>query len=221
LSSSSALDPTTTAVGYITSLDEDGFARIVSVFDATDFTDEEDVEQAVSSAVPTLTEEQVAAIVGFSLAFGGAADRVANPDRFYTSVAERAAERLELEKPPVVDRIARLFATRGLVRAAIAQAGLRDNVASLQRFDITTDLRPVLLEDERAPRLYSVVHRLRVDYTEAGDTDRVIEVVLDHDDLESLINRAQAALGQQRVLQATVASFGAKTWSPIEAEEIA
>lgn len=221
MSEKSSLDPTAAAVGHIMSIDDAGFDRILGALSEGVLVSEEAIEEAVALAVPELDSDQTAAIVGFSLAFGGASSRVADQEQFYRSVGERAAQRLEVEAEPVVERLLRLFSADCLVRASLAQTNLRDNAFMLQRSFISTDLRPVSLPDEKIPRLYSVVHRLRIDYTESGssDNDRAVEIVVDHEDLESLISRAQAALDQQRSLQSTVAALGGKVWMPLVDEE--
>ena len=212
------LDPTALAVRHIMELSDAEFDAVIESLEHEPLVSEEEFDAAVSAVAPSLDADARAAIVGFSLAFANAGYRVVEPERFYRSVAERTAAKLQIDSGAVVARVTKLLNTEFLMMAAIAQASLRDNVATLQRATFTTDLRPALLESQATPRLYSIVHRMRIDYSEntTSDVERAIEVVLDHEDLELLIKRATSALDQQRKLQASVGSDGAKVWTPLE-----
>jgi hypothetical protein len=213
-------DPTTAAVDHLMSISDAGFDQMLDNLSGSVLASESDVERAIRASAPNLETEAVESIVGFALAFGGASARIPNPERFHQSVAERAAAKLGLDPSTVSQRIARLLGAECLVLAAVAQANSRDGQSTFQRATVSTDLRAAMSPGDGAPRLFTVVHRLQIDYTDASsDSDRVVEFILDHDDLESLVDRANAALSDHRRVQSFVTASGGLVWDALATKD--
>ncbi|MBL3700360.1 hypothetical protein D3228_12040 [Leucobacter luti] len=172
-------------------------------------------------AVPALTDEKLTAIVGFSTAFAGALTQMVDQEHFLDSVANRAKDDLPSDKSEnLKSRLKALFQAPSIAFIGGGKAALRDNLKMVVRSQINTDMRPIPVFGNDEAKYFSVLHRLKFDYSDeiGAEPDKNVELVLDFEDLKELRDRIQKALDAQSSIQRAAASLGGAVYFPYTIE---
>lgn len=218
------VDPATRAMQHIVEIDDESFGKLVVCLNEGALPHRESaVEERVQAAVPGLSSDVAAAVVGFSTAFAGAISHMTDQERFLDSIVQRARdENTGIDDGKLRDRLGALFRSTSIAFIGGGKAALRDNVQMVLRSQINTDMRPIHAYGNKSAKYFSIHHRLRFDYTNeiGADSEGTIEMVLDVEDLEDLRDRIEVALDVQTSLQGTVLEAGGAVFLPYEAKVV-
>lgn len=218
MAESTDTDPVTRALSFIVDISEPDFENLLRCLEEEPLPQKEsEVESRVQKALPDLDEDAVEVVVGFSTAFGGAVSQMTDRERFLNNLSRRARGEIEnLNPEDLKSRLLKLFYSPAIAFIGGGKAALRDNVRTVTRSNINSDLRPIKAPGNLAASYFSIIHRMKVDYSdEAGSgAESAIELVLDHESLSDLKDQIQVALDAEASMKDSVNGWGGSVFWP-------
>lgn len=220
MSDVAGLDPTAEVVQKLMSLSAEEFRGFISALNAGEVpTSQRQLGELMSAALPT--GEDAEQLTAFSLAFSGTLYWGAyDPKSTLARISKNTASQLGVDVEEVSERLSSLLQARAVFLVAGAQMGRRKTAGLIERFGVQMDARPVVDPRGDGIDLYAIYHRVHLVVTddEAGEEEKVIEVVFDHDDLQAFAAKITASLDAQRRVQAALASTGATVYLPVKGD---